>query len=90
MLACLKRKSASQATRPDIAGLILSSSVWIVPSLVPVASWSSGDSTSVFVSAKFRKTSRQNSGIQRGETRLRINDKRMNAHQDNTYTRRDD
>lgn len=41
-------------------------------------------------SEKLRKTWRQNSGNQRGETLLRIIDKTMNAHQDNTYTWRED
>lgn len=43
-----------------------------------------------YFSAKFRKTYRQNSGIQRGETLLRIIDKTMNAHQDSTFTWRED
>lgn len=100
MLACLKRKLASQATRPDNAikvdqvgcacksGFVVFLCSCLDRSIVSSSCllefwWF--DNSWLF-SAKFRKTYRQNSGIQRGEDLLRIIDRTMNAHQDNTYT----
>lgn len=104
MLACLKRKLASEATRPDNAikvdqvrcafrsGFVVFLCSCLDRSIVSFSCllefWWFYNICLFY--AKFRKTYRQNSGIQRGETLLRIIEKTMNAHQDNTYTWRED